>query len=132
MHGEAFIDTNVLVYFTGEGEKARLAESLINRDGTISVQVLNELTLVLRRKFDYSWLQVREVLTFLRSLLTVRSVTTGTLELGLSVAERYRLRFYDSLLLASALQAGCKTFCSEDLQDGFVVDGSLTVRNPFG
>ncbi len=131
MHGEAFIDTNVLVYFTGAAEKARLAEALINRDGTISVQVLNELTLVLRRKYDYSWQQVREALTFLRSLLTVRPLTTGTLELGLSVAERYHLRFYDSLLLASALQAGCKTFWSEDHQDGFVVEGTLTVRNPF-
>lgn len=131
MHGEAFIDTNVLVYFTGEGKKSSTAEALISGGGIISVQVLNELTLVLRRKHGYSWQEVREVLTFLRCLLSVRALTTDTHEIGLSLAERYQLRFYDSLLLAAALQAGCETFWSEDMQDGFVVEGTLTIRNPY-
>lgn len=131
MRGEAFIDTNVLVYLTGSGEKSSTAEALISGGGTISVQVLNELTLVLRRKHEYSWDDVREVLTFLRGLLVVETLTVDTHEIGLSLAERYRLRFYDSLLLAAALQSGCETFWSEDLQDGFVVEGKLTVRNPF-
>lgn len=131
MRGEAFIDTNVVVYFTGQGNKASLAEALIVQGGTISVQVLNELTLVLRRKHNYSWEQVREVLSFLRSLLAVTAVTTETHERALFVAERYGLRFFDSLLLAAALQAKCQLFWSEDLQDGFVVERSLTVRNPF-
>lgn len=131
MRGEAFIDTNVLVYFTGEGAKSSTAEALISGGGTISVQVLNELTLVLRRKHEYSWDQVREVLSFLRGLLSVTDLTIGIHETGLALAERYRLRFFDSLLLAAALQAGCETFWSEDMQDGFVVEGRLTIRNPF-
>ena len=131
MQGEGFIDTNVLVYFTGHGKKSSVAEALIIGGGTISVQGLNELTLVLRRKHEYSWHDIREVLSFLRGLLEIKALTIETHEIALSLAERYRLRFYDSLLLAAALQAGCDTFWSEDLQDGFVVEGALTVRNPF-
>jgi predicted nucleic acid-binding protein len=131
MRGEAFIDTNVLVYFTGRGNKSSTAETLIIGGATISVQVLNELTLVLRRKHEYSWQEIREVLSFLQGLLSVTALTIDTHELGLSLAERYRLRLYDSLLLAAALQAGCKTFWSEDMQDGLVLEDMLTVRNPF-
>jgi predicted nucleic acid-binding protein len=50
---------------------------------------------------------------------------------GLAVAERYRFSFYDALIVAAALESGCTTLFSEDLQDGQVIDQTLTVRNPF-
>jgi len=43
---------------------------------------------------------------------------------------RYRFSFYDSLIVAAALDAGCKTLYSEDLQQGQRIDG-LTIQNPF-
>lgn len=131
MPAETFIDTNVLVHFTGSDERALAAETLVAGGGTISVQVLNELTLVWRRKYDYSWNLVRETLWSLRTLLEVSPVVVDTHVLGLSIAERYQLQIYDSLLLASALLAGCETFLSEDLHDGLVVEGQLIIRNPF-
>lgn len=131
MPAESFIDTNVLVHVTGSDEKALAAESLVTSGGTISVQVLNELALVWRRKYGYSWGLVRETLWSLRTLLEVSALTIDTHELGLSIAERYRLQIYDSLLIASALLAGCETFLSEDLHHGLVVEGQLTIRNPF-
>jgi predicted nucleic acid-binding protein len=131
MPAETFIDTNILVHFTGADERALTAETLVASGGTISVQVLNELTLVWRRKYGYSWDLVRETLWSLRTLLEVSPLIVDTHELGLDIAERYQLQIYDSLLLASALLAGCKTFLSEDLHDGLVVEGQLTIRNPF-
>ncbi len=131
MPAEAFVDTNVLVYFTGEGEKASVAEALIADGGTISVQVLNELSSVWKRKYGYSWQQIRDALLPLRTLLDVVPITLDTHELGLSVAERYQLRIYDSLPLAAALRAGCTAFLSEDLHEGLVVERQLTIRNPF-
>lgn len=131
MRGDPFIDTNVLVYFTGEGEKAAAAEALIVKGGTVSVQVLNEMALVCRRKYDFSWDRIHQALLFVRTLLEVVPITLDTHELGLSLAERYRLRLYDSLLLAAALLEGCSTFWSEDMQEGLVVERSLTIRNPF-
>ena len=47
------------------------------------------------------------------------------------MAERYRFSFYDALIVAAALESGCTTLFSEDLQDGQVIDQTLTVRNPF-
>ena len=131
MPAETFIDTNVLVQFTGADAKAVAAETLVASGGTISVQVLNELTLVWRRKYGYSWDLVRETLWSLRTLLEVSPLVVETHELGLTIAERYQLQIYDSLLLASALLAGCETFLSEDLHHGLVVEGQLTILNPF-
>ncbi|HEX8622687.1 MAG TPA: PIN domain-containing protein [Allosphingosinicella sp.] len=126
-----FIDTNVLVYFTGEGEKAATAEALIVGGGIISVQVLNEMASVCRRKYDYSWEQIHQALLFVRTLLNVVPITLETHELGLSLAERYRLRLFDSLLLAAALLEGCSVFWSEDMQEGLIVERTMTIRNPF-
>ena len=131
MPAKDFVDTNILVYFTLAEEKAALAEALVRNGGTISVQVLNELAVVWKRKYGYSWQLIQESLLSLRALLEVVPVTMDTHELGLSLAERYQLRIYDSLLLAAALQAGCTAFLSEDLHEGLVVERQLTIRNPF-
>ena len=48
------------------------------------------------------------------------------------IAARFGYRIYDSLIIASALEAACATLYSEDMQDGQVIEGRLTIRNPFG
>ena len=131
MPAEAFVDTNVLVYFTTAGERASVAETLVADGGTISVQVLNELATVWKQKYGYPWQLIRESLLSLRALLNVAPLTVETHELGLSLAERYQLQVYDSLLLAAALRAGCTVFWSEDLHEGLTIAGQLTIRNPF-
>jgi predicted nucleic acid-binding protein len=131
MPAETFLDTNILVNLTGADEKTLVTEALVTSGSTISVQVLNELALVWRRKYDYPWDFVRTTLWSLRTFLKVVPLTLETHDIGLTIAERYRLQIYDSLLLSSALLAGCKTFVSEDLHDGLVVQGQLTIRNPF-
>ena len=50
---------------------------------------------------------------------------------GLALAERYGLSIYDSMIAASALEAGCDTLWSEDMQDGMVLDGQVRIVNPF-
>lgn len=131
MPAESFIDTNVLVYFAAKDQRAARAEALMAEGGTISVQVLNELAAVCSRKFGYSWERVHEALTLVRSLLNVVPVTVETHDLGLQVAAHYRMQLFDSMLLSAALLAGCRIFWSEDMQDGLVVEGQLTIRNPF-
>ena len=131
MPAEGFVDTNILVYFSMDGDKAAVAERLVGSGGTISVQVLNELAVVWKRKYGYSWQLIHESLLSLRALLQVVPLTIVTHEQGLSLAERYQLRIYDSLLLAAALQAGCTVFWSEDLHEGLFVERQLTIRNPF-
>lgn len=129
---EAFFDTNVLIYLaTPDPEKAGRTEALVRRGGVISIQVLDEFASVASRKYKAPWPQIHAVLTALKDALEVRPVTLETHELGLRVAERYRFSVYDSMLIAAALLAGCRTFYSEDMHDGQVIEGRLTIRNPF-
>jgi len=129
---EGFIDSNVALYLVSpEFQKAKIAEDLILRGGTISAQVLTEVADVMRRKFRAPWAAVIEALTALKENLSVTPVTLETHELGLAIAERYHFRVYDAQLIAAALKAGCTTFWSEDLHNGQVIEDQLTIRNPF-
>jgi predicted nucleic acid-binding protein len=128
----SFFDTNVLVYLaSGDAAKADRAEAIIAEGGSISVQVLNEFANVARRKMRMSWDETHALLDMLRGLLTVHPLTTEIHDTGLRLAERYGFSIYDAMIAASALQAGCDTLWSEDMQHGMAFDEGLRVVNPF-
>ena len=128
----SFFDTNVLAYLaSGDAAKADRAEAAIAAGGSISVQVLNELANVARRKMQMSWDEAHALLDTLRSLLTVHPLTTDVHETGLRLAERYGFSIYDAMIAASALHAGCDTLWSEDMQHGLALDEGLRIVNPF-
>ncbi len=128
----SFFDTNVLIYLTsGDATKADRAEATLARGGAISVQVLNELANVARRKMQMSWDDTHAFLNMLRGLLTVYPLTVESHETGLRLAERYGMSTYDAMIAASALDAGCDTLWSEDMQHGMVLEEGLRIVNPF-
>jgi predicted nucleic acid-binding protein len=128
----SFFDSNVLAYLaSGDSAKADRAEAVLRDGGAISVQVLNEIANVARRKMGMSWQETRGLLSSLRGLLTVHPLTIETHELGLALAERHQLAIYDALIAASALLAGCDRLWSEDMQDGMAIDRRLRIVNPF-
>jgi len=128
----SFFDTNVLLYLaSGDPVKADRAERLVAEGGTISVQVLNEIANVARRKMRMSWKETSGFLTMVRGLLPVVSVTVETHETGIALAERYGFSSYDAMIAASAMLSGCDTLWSEDLQHDMAVDGRLRIANPF-
>ncbi|MGE5501004.1 MAG: PIN domain-containing protein [Ignavibacteriales bacterium] len=132
MKTEAFFDTNVLLYIpSAETEKAERARRLVEQGGVISVQVLDEVASVSFRKIGLGWPIIRRFLAVVRESLEVAPTDLSTHELGLDIAERYRISVYDSMLLAAALESGCTTFWSEDLHNGQLIEGQLTIRNPF-
>lgn len=128
-----FFDSNVLLYTLAAGDpRAAVAANLLLGGGTISVQVLNEVANVARRKLKLSWAEVSEALAAMRVLCAVPTpLTLATHEEALALAERYQFSLYDALIVASALEAGCTTLLSEDLHDGLIVADRLTVQNPF-
>lgn len=127
-----FFDTNVLVYVaSGDQAKADRAEEAVAAGGAISVQVLNELANVARRKMQMSWAETRALLGILRGLLMVYPLTLRTHELGLELAQRYGFSTYDAMIVASALEAGCDRLWSEDMQHGLALDEGLRIVNPF-
>ena len=128
----SFIDTNVLVYLaSGDPVKAERAEKIVADGGTISVQVLNELANVARRKTCMTWSETHALLSTIRALLPVQPITVEIHETGLVLAERYGLSIYDAMIAASALHAECDTLLSEDMHDGMVIQDRLRIANPF-
>lgn len=133
MRGKAFFDTNILIYSIARGDpRESRAEELLAAGGVISVQVLNEFASVARRKIRMPWQEVREALAAIRVLCAPPlAITIATHEAALKIAERYSFGIYDALIAAAALRAGCKTLYSEDFPDGQIINGQLTVCNPF-
>jgi predicted nucleic acid-binding protein len=127
-----FLDTNVLIYlYSSELEKAAKAEILLSDGGVISVQVLNEFTRVMHRRMGADWPTIDAYLTAFRESLHIVDLNLATYEAGIKIAKRYGFQIFDCMLLASALEAGCKTFLSEDIQHGQVIEDRLTIINPF-
>jgi predicted nucleic acid-binding protein len=78
------------------------------------------------------WPAIRQTLDHVKVLCpTVLPLTLDTHVRALDIAGRTGYRFFDALIIASALGAGCGTLFSEDLQAGQRIDGRLTIRNPF-
>lgn len=129
---ERFLDTNVLLYLlSGDDARADCAEAEVGAGGVVSVQVLNEFASVASRKLGMSIREIREVLATIRSVCSVVPLNVDTHDLGMSLAERYGLSVYDSMIAASAVLAGCSTLLTEDMQDGQALEGGLRIRNPF-
>ncbi|WP_181160073.1 PIN domain-containing protein [Sandaracinobacter neustonicus] len=130
---KGFLDTNVLVYaFQPDDGKADKAFALLNGANYLGVQSLNEFALAARRRLRMQWPEINRALAVLQDL--VPKPVPLTLDIhrgGIGLAERYDLGIYDSLLLSAALSIGCSIFWSEDMHDGLVIDGRLTIRNPF-
>jgi len=130
---DAFFDTNILIYAIAKNDpRGPVAEALLGKGGVIGVQGLNEFASVARRKMNMSW---KEVTGALEAILTLCPspipVTLTTHETGRKIAEDFGYGIYDALVAAAALEAGCSILLSEDFQEGQVLYGKLTIRNPF-
>jgi predicted nucleic acid-binding protein len=133
MSSEAFFDSNVLIYAMVSGDSRReRAQQLVAQGGVISVQVLNEFVAVARRKMRMPWKDVIEALNEVRILFpSPVSITLDTHEVALKIAQQYGFGIYVAQIVSSAIEANCSTLYSEDMQDGQVIEGRLTIRNPF-
>ena len=133
MSGKVFFDTNVLIYAMALGDPRRdRAQQLLAQGGMVSVQVLNEFAAVARKKTNMPWSEVQLALESVTVLCPdPLPITIETHKEALAIAQKYGFRIYDALIVAAALEAGCTILYSEDLQHEQLIDGKLTVRNPF-
>ena len=137
MSVDSFIDTNVIIYLFDETntEKCRIAEELIeksieNGNGCISYQVVQETINTVTRKLKASPDEARSLLDNVLEPLWRVNPTRALYRRGLELQIRYKFGFYDCLIIAAALDAGCKTLYTEDLQHGQQVE-TVTIVNPF-
>jgi predicted nucleic acid-binding protein len=132
MPADCFFDTTILVYaVTQTDRRTAVAEELLVRGGCVSVHVLNEFVAVARRKLHMPWKEIQEATTLIRSLCEAPlSLTIEMHDDALRICQRYKYHIYDALVIAAALNSGCTTLYSEDMQDGQKID-SLRIHNPF-
>ena len=146
MRDRAFIDTNILLYALTEPKKKdkekdlpkrvkslELLTKLYNEDDiVVSVQVLNELHFNMVRKFkiddDIAFKSIQENVF---TIASVETLTAQTYTKAFQIRKQYNISYWDSLVVASALESGCTKLYSEDMQEGLVVDGVLNIINPF-
>jgi predicted nucleic acid-binding protein len=129
---KVFIDTNIVIYALGPySEKTDRAASLFVPQPTISTQVLSETANVALKKLAMPMPDARKLLIALESLCRVETITSACLHRAFNIVERYGFSWYDSLIAASALEAGCDTLYTEDMQHGQMLEEKLTVTNPF-
>ncbi|CAK8720847.1 MAG: putative nucleic acid-binding protein, contains PIN domain [Candidatus Electronema aureum] len=133
MSDRFFTDTNILVYSMADDlRKREIAEELLLQDGVVmSPQVISEFVAVTLRK---RILEPEKVLEYARKFLHIFQITAtnaDTVATALDVMAKYHFSYWDSLILAAALESSCAVVYSEDLQTGQQIQGRLTIVNPF-
>ena len=124
-----FFDTNILLYLlSDEDGRADTVNGLLQSGGVVSVQVLNEFASVAKRKLSMNWDEIADILDVVKAVCSVVPVAIDTHELGISIARRYGFTVYDGMIWAAALLTGCPVLYSEDMQNGFVIDGTVLKR----
>lgn len=138
MSANRFFDTNVVVYAYDSSDLVRqskaqqaLTEAVARGDGAVSTQVFGEFfhTVVIRKKIMTS-AEALGIIATLEAGLEVESITPPLVREAVLTHQRYQLRYWDSLIVATARQCGCKEVVSEDMNDGQDY-GGVVVLNPF-
>jgi predicted nucleic acid-binding protein len=128
-----FLDTNIIIYSYSLDEldkKQKAIQCLQAGQPWVSTQVLNETVNILKRKFSIDFTQISTVINELTQQLQIAIVTVKTIQSAISISEKYKFSYFDSLIVASALEAGCNFLYTEDLHDGQQIDHKLTILNP--
>jgi predicted nucleic acid-binding protein len=131
---KAFIDTNVFVYiYSGDeqGKRKQAVTQIDKFDRVISTQVLNEFCNVCIRKMRMELPSVETAITKICLTNALTAISEKTVRKALFIHGKYGYSYYDSLMVASALESDCKYLLSEDMADGQVIEGTLTVQNIF-
>ena len=136
MSDKVFLDTNIVIYSYSEDEpeKQEIANDILeqyNNQIIISNQVINELSNTLFRKFKLNADEVRETVLELNDNFPIVNFNLQTQLKGIELKGKYKLQFYDSMILATALENGCNIVFSEDMQHNQVIENRLTIINPF-
>jgi predicted nucleic acid-binding protein len=130
-----FVDTNVWLYaliVNDDAQKHQIAAEIVQGGNVVvSTQVINETCVNLLRKADLSETQLYDLIVAFYAKYEVIATEARVLLRASRLRAQYSLSFWDSLIVASAIESGCNRLYTEDMQDGLIVEGQLTIVNPF-
>jgi len=137
MTDKIFVDSNIFVYaYTDDNRQKHilsrnlLKDNILTSEIILSVQILNEFYSVMT-KYKYSHDEIKSCLDEIIEQVEIMPLKLNTFKRCLFIKEKYGYSWWDSLVLASALEHNCKILYSEDMQHGQIIEGSLKIVNPF-
>jgi len=127
------IDTNILLYahYDDEPSKTKIAIEILNSLPMVSSQVISEYMNVLKRRFSLSKEEIIDVCIANFNGCLLCPTTFDTLKLAKRLIKRYDLQLFDSVIVATALEANCNILYSEDMHNGLLVENQMKIINPF-
>jgi len=140
MKDKVFFDTNIIVYLFDKSEEKKHTQarkifiaSLQDATSYISNQVINEFIVIASQKIEnpIPLNHIRKNLEFLRTSLNIHTIDFETSLKAIDVKLKYHFSFWDSLIIASALESNCSILYSEDMQRGQVIEDKLRILNCF-
>lgn len=134
MKDKSFVDSNILIYaHTKQDEKKRkIAHEILYSDLIIgNTQVINESVNVFIKRFKIPLIEVQQIIDQIFLYLPVKIIDSLTIQTGMKICSKYYYSYYDSLIIASALQNECSLLYSEDLHHNQKIEKTLTIINPF-
>ena len=135
MKDKIFLDSNILLYSYSQTEldKNQIANALIfsSRNTLVSNQVVNEVVNILFKKFNLNAVDIENVILEIDNNLDIINFSLTTQIKAIKIKEKYKLQYYDSLIIATALENYCTVLYSEDMQHMQIIENQLTIINPF-
>lgn len=127
------VDSSILIYAFGSQneEKKKLAKFILSECKAMSIQTVNESVFILQKKFNYTMIELDEIIQFFKGNFLIRDLTVTVLEKSMHIMKTYKYSFWDSMMLSSALINNCEVIYSEDMQHNQIIESKLTIVNPF-
>jgi predicted nucleic acid-binding protein len=127
------LDSNILIYAFASNDDFRkdIAKELITKCNIISLQAINETAWVLLKKYNFPKEQLEQVLQFLKEQFIISSLTPNILDQTLALCKKYNFSFWDSMMIAAALDNHCSIIYTEDLNHNQLIENRLRIINPF-
>jgi predicted nucleic acid-binding protein len=135
MSEKSFLDSNIIIYLYSNDEpvKKSISEKFLDDSENIiiSTQVLNEFIHVFRHKRKIDTESIRKAVRELAELFTIAQITTLTIENALNITHKYNYSYFDSLIVASAIENHCSVLYTEDMHDTHLIEKTVRIVNPF-
>ncbi len=134
MKDRIFIDTNLWIYLYSKDDKNNKCKELLDQNFenvNISTQVLGEIFSVLTKKRIKTKEEAKQIVADITSSFSVAEVLTATVNKAMDLSIKQAFSYWDSLIIASALESNCSILYTEDMQDGQIIEDRLRIMNPF-
>lgn len=136
MNDRIFFDSNILIYIFSKEEhlKRTIAQNIFKSNLgyiRISTQVINEFINTLRKKKNVPLATLTPIILQFSHHFVINNIEIETIKYALGISETYRYSYFDSLIIASALENNCTILYSEDMHHNHHIENKLSIVNPF-